>query len=236
MAFCTACGKSLQEGARFCTSCGAPVQSIPAPTIAVADSASVPAAVAPAIVSPEPRAAVVESTPISEAVPVVPATELPMAPASTISPFFVIVCIILVLLIGGGIAGTVYIRSQSKPKSEAQAAEKAQATQPIERTQPAAAQSPAVADSIRALNLGNYPGATPVAMGTLSGDTVIAGFLTHDTPEQVMQFYKIRFPVATSSVAEGKAQLSATLPAGERIRVDAQPQGGSTQVMIVQEK
>jgi hypothetical protein len=93
-----------------------------------------------------------------------------------------------------------------------------------------------VGGSIRAMNLGNYPGATPVAIATLTGETVVAGFLTRDTPKQVMQFYKIRFPLSTTNESEEKAELSATLPGGERIRIQAQPQGSNTQVMVLQER
>ncbi len=85
------------------------------------------------------------------------------------------------------------------------------------------------------MNLGNYPGATPVAIATLTGETVVAGFLTRDTPHQVVQFYKIRFPVSTTTENEGKGELSATLPGGERIRIQAEPQGTNTQVMVLQE-
>jgi hypothetical protein len=95
--------------------------------------------------------------------------------------------------------------------------------------------TPPVAESVRAMNLGNYPGATPVAIATLSGETVVAGFLTRDTPQQVMQYYKIRFPVSTMTDSGGKGTLSAMLPGGVRIKIHAEPQGGNTQVMVLQE-
>lgn len=104
------------------------------------------------------------------------------------------------------------------------------------RVTPAPVPSPGpVADSLRAMNLGNYPGAMPVGIATLTGETVVAGFLTRDTPHQVVQFYKIRFPVSTTAESEGKAELSATLPGGQRIRIQAVPQGTNTQVMVLQE-
>ncbi len=86
------------------------------------------------------------------------------------------------------------------------------------------------------MNLGSYPGATPVAMATLTGETVVASFLTRDTPQQVMQYYKIRFPVSTTSESAGKAELSAALPDGVQIRIQAQFQGANTQVMVLQER
>ena len=270
MAFCTNCGKSLEEGARFCTNCGTAAQvSTPAPAMPL--SAPVAAAPAPAPVADPPVAAYeiqqrlgevsaerpfsVAETPASTAY-----DDFAPAPQSSMSPVFMIVCVVLLLLIAGGIGGTVYFQRQGKAKAAAQQA-LTETSQPCE-TPPsnasAAASVPAnsspatpaptatvpavapaavpVADSIRAMNLGNYPGATPVAIATLTGETVVAGFLTRDTPHQVMQFYRVRFPVATTNESEGKAELSATLPGGERIRIQAQPQGSNTQVMVLQER
>jgi hypothetical protein len=232
MAFCTSCGKPLENRARFCANCGMAVAASAAMAATLPEASSVPAgALTAAAASPaQSPVAPAEAAAQGTETPAVPAlAELPLAPEPAISPFLVIICIILVLLIGAGIAATLYLRNQSKPNSEAQAGLKAPGAPP------AASRSPVIPDSIRALNLGNYPGATPVAITTLSGDTVVAGFLTKDRPEQVIQFYKIRFPVSSATSTEGKAQLSARLPAGERIRIDAQPQGASTQVMIVQE-
>lgn len=172
----------------------------------------------------------------------------------------------LLVLIVGGIAGTVYLQRQGKAKATAAQSNSASTSQPSETVSPSSSpsSSPAtstptpaptaapsdaqpatstsapssapVTDAVRAMNLGNYPGATQVAIATLTGETVVAGFLTRDTPQQVMQFYKIRFPVSTTSVNEGKAELSATLPGGERLRIQAQPQGTNTQVIVLQER
>jgi hypothetical protein len=198
-----------------------------------------------------------------------PFAEFSTAQQASTSPVFVIVCVVLLLLIAGGIGGTVYLQRQGKakaaavrqtlpdtsqpsespssnpPPSSADAAPPASAPAPVtSEATPAPAAAPVppavpsrapVADSIRAMNLGNYPGATPVGIATLTGETVVAGFLTRDTPHQVVQFYKIRFPVSTITESEGKAELSATLPDGERMRVQAVLQGTNTQVMVLQE-
>ncbi|HEX6878984.1 MAG TPA: hypothetical protein VF135_01350, partial [Terriglobales bacterium] len=67
----------------------------------------------------------------------------------------------------------------------------------------------------------------------LSGEKIISGFLTKDRPEQVMQFYKIRFPVSEVSVNGPNAMMTATLANGQVVRIYAEPQGTSTQVRIV---
>ncbi len=100
--------------------------------------------------------------------------------------------------------------------------------------QTAATQQQDDADNyVRSLNLGNYPNATPVAIATLSGEKVISGFLTKDRPEQVMQFYKIRFPVSEVSTNGPNALMTATLANGQVVRIYAEPQGASTQVRVV---
>jgi Flp pilus assembly protein TadG len=157
------------------------------------------------------------------AAPVAPVTPVyeTAAPTSNSSAFIVIICIILLILIGGTVAASLYVHNQRKPKEAA--AESG-----------SAAQQAAPDDTyIRALNLGNYPAATPVAIVTLNGETVVAGFVTRDRPDQVMQFYKVRFPIAEVTVDNLGSHLSAALPNDQRIRIDAEPQGSSTQVKII---
>jgi Flp pilus assembly protein TadG len=166
------------------------------------------------------------ATAIAESVPEVPAnayvSEAPIEPSAGVSPFVIIVCVVLILLIGIAISATLYLHNQRKPKV---AAEKA-ASIASERTAPDD-------NYIRALNLGNYPAATPVAIVTLNGETVVAGFVTKDRPDQVMQFYKVRFPISDMATDNAGAHLSATLPNNQRIRIDAEPQGTGTQVKVV---
>jgi len=48
-----------------------------------------------------------------------------------------------------------------------------------------------------------------------------------------MQFYKVRFPISEVTTDNLGSHLLATLPNSRRIRIDAEPQGSSTQVKIV---
>jgi hypothetical protein len=209
MSTCSGCGKSLEDGVRFCTNCGIRVQpgaASPATSVDASGNSSV-AASAPARIAPEPQP-----------VPIVPVSD--MAPAPRVSPFVIIVCVVLVLLIGFAVLSALYLHSQSGPKVAAQKSE-------------ASAQSVAQDDYIHNLNLGSYPAATPVAIVTLNGESVVAGFVTRDRPDQVMQYYKVRFPIAEVSSENGTSHLAATLPNDQKIRIDAQPQGANTQVKIV---
>ena len=210
MRYCTGCGTSLDDAARFCTNCGIRVPAAVSSAEVPASSAAAAApAVAPAVQEPLPS-------------PVTPVSSYESAaPSSSNSAFIVFICGILLLLIGGTVAATMYVHNQRKPKEEAaQAASAPQAAAPEDTY-------------IRALNLGNYPAATPVAIATLNGDTVIAGFVTRDRPDQVMQFYKVRFPISEVTTDNLGSHLSATLPNNQRIRIDAEPQGSSTQVKVV---
>jgi hypothetical protein len=146
---------------------------------------------------------------------------MPISPSSGVSPVVGIICVVLLLLIGIAVSATLYLHNQRKPKVEA---EKAAASSPVPAPED---------DYIRALNLGNYPAATPVAIVTLTGETVIAGFVTKDRPDQVMQYYKVRFPISDVVSDSAGSHLSATLPNNQRIRIDAEPQGNGTQVKIV---
>lgn len=211
MTFCTGCGKSLEDGVRFCTNCGIRVKAEGSAT-APPTSTAIPAAVAaaPAVEPTQPQLSPTPS----------PDYSTPVAASSPNSAFVVIICVILLVLIGGAVSAAMYIRNQRAPKA---AAEREEAGQQLSSE-----------DSyLKALNLGSYPGATPVAIVTLNGETVVAGFVTRDRPEQVMQYYKVRFPISELTTDTAGAHLSATLPNQQRIRIDASPQGTATQVKIV---
>jgi len=212
MKYCAGCGKPLDDAARFCTNCGIRVPSAAHPAQGPSSSAAAPAPAVVGSIEPPPV-----PTPVTPVTPVYESA----APSSSNSAFVVIICIILLILVGGTVAASLYIHNQRKPKEAA--SEAASAPQQV-----------APEDSyIRALNLGNYPAATPVAIATLNGDTVLAGFVTRDRPDQVMQFYKVRFPISEVTTDNLGSHLLATLPNSRRIRIDAEPQGSSTQVKIV---
>jgi hypothetical protein len=99
---------------------------------------------------------------------------------------------------------------------------------------PGVALSPADA-YIQSLNLAAYPGATPVAVAGAPGQDVVAAFHTRDTADQVIEFYKVRFPIADSTREEGKSELRAALPSGGHVRIRADAQGNGTDVWIVSE-
>ena len=225
MALCTVCGTTLEADARFCTKCGTSVQPAPTPAAILAEpsvSSATPGAATGTAVAPKASAPSPEPPVESPATYSFPSSD-PTAPKSSLSQYFVVICIGLILLIGAGISAILYLRTQSPATPGSQA--------PV-WTEPASA----TGDYLYSLNLGNYPGATPVAVVNLNGETVVAGFVTRDKPEQVVQFYKVRFPISEVTAEGATSHLTATLPNGQRIRIDAEPQGANTQVKIVSAK
>ena len=206
MSFCTACGKSVLDGAKFCTSCGAALSAAaadPEPSLSTTKAA---AATALAMAPAEPES---------------PATSYEPAPGGDSSSAFLIVGLALLVLIVLAVSAIFYFRGQSSKKT---ASPPAAAAAPSKTTGPAPN-----------LNLANYPGSTPMAVID-GGQDVIAAFRTRDTPQQVIGFYKVRFPVSTTTGDERQSELQAELPDGQRIRVHAEQGSGGTEVHIIRDR
>lgn len=213
MNFCTGCGKQVEDQARYCSSCGTPVGS----AVSTAQVTSTGSSAAASTQAPEP----VQASP--------PEPQLLMPQSSSGSPVLVVVGILLIVLIGAGVGATLYMRRQPDAKqtpsatvtsSEAPANSSANEPDPY----------------MRNLNLGSYPGATAIAVTDEGAGEVIAAFRTSDTPEQVIGFYKIRFPVSDSNAEEGKSELNATLPNGQQILIEATAQPNGTEVRIIRQR
>jgi len=210
MNYCTGCGKPLDPGAKFCSTCGAsvPLAGTGTPlsddSVPVAGGAPTAAAFAPAVSSEAPM------TP-----------DYVGNPSQGSSSALIVVGIILVLLIGIGIGAIIYFRSQSaKPESQKIAG---------------GDHSPDVAGDtyLQSLNLASYPGSTAAAVANDTGENVIAAFRTRDTPQQVIGYYKIRFPVADVVGQEGQSELRAALPDGEHVVIRAIQGQNGTSVLII---
>lgn len=223
MSFCTGCGKPLGDQARFCSNCGTPAAS-------VASAAQVTSAVSPGTATTTAR----------EPVPVpAPEPQLLMPQSNGGSPVLVIVATLLILLIGAGVGATLYMRRQPDTN---QAAKETVTTVGNSTSEAVTSGAPTNPSSngpdnyIRNLNLGAYPGASAIAVTDESAGEVIAAFRTRDTPEQVIGFYKVRFPVANATSEEGNLKLRAALPNGQRILIQAVSQANVTEVHIIRER
>lgn len=130
------------------------------------------------------------------------------------SSLLAVVVVGLVILISAAIAGAWYFRTHTgQAKVAANAADRFEGD----------------------LNLGSYPGAISIRVANPEGENILSSFLTHDTPDQVIGYYKVRFPVSETTRTENSAELSAVLAGGSNIRISAQSVSNGTEVKIVRE-
>lgn len=224
MSFCTGCGKPLDEQARFCTNCGTPATVVSSPIAQTSTSASPPAA---PVRAREPVAAAA------------PEPQLLMPESGSESRVLVIVGILLFVLIVAGVGTIFYMRHQPDEKAVSKGTTTGVESGTAEAGTSGTSPNPSAGQPdpyIRNLNLGAYPGSIAIAVTDESAGEVIAAFRTRDTPQQVIGYYKIRFPVATARDEEGKSELRAALPNGKQILIQAAVQANGTEVQIIRER
>lgn len=219
MNFCTNCGKPLDEGAMFCTSCGSPV-SVKSQTTA---AGAVPALA----VAKAPEA---ETVPVA-APSAVQGLEFPAPDFSSPhrSGSLGTVLIVMVIVVVVGVGGTLLVLGRIHKSGETPASTATPA--------PSGANNDggtSDADAyIRNLHLASYPGATAAAVTSENGENVIAAFQTRDTPQQVVGYYKVRFPISETTTSDGQMELRAALPDRGGVIVRATAQGSGTLVNII---
>jgi hypothetical protein len=99
-----------------------------------------------------------------------------------------------------------------------------------------AASTPSEGDAyLRSLNLGSYPGSTPAAITTDTTENVVSAFQTRDTPQQVIGYYKVRFPVADTIGDSSKSELRAAFPGGAHVVIRAMQQPNGSLVYIIRQ-
>lgn len=142
-----------------------------------------------------------------------PVMPLPLAGAHPNSNKPMIIAVIFVLLVAGGAAYYFF----SQPKSSAPA--------PIvDGPQSSSA-------ALETYGLQNYPGARPTPVFGEASGRVIAAFETSDSPEQVMGYYRVRFPVSEVISTETGLVLTADMN-GSGIEVRAEPMAQGSRVQI----
>ena len=181
---CTQCGTPMGEGMTFCTNCGA--------------SAAAPAARAaqpPEVVSPAP----LTTPPPGVAPAAVHAGAAPVAAAGKsgrpVLRILLIVLIVLILVGLGGVGGGMYLVYRVKQKAN-EFKKEAHVTLPTEAGSQEGPAQPEAKPTAEAVNreVPIYPGATPSEAGgdlpMVSGAGKVQEYLTDDTVDQVVSFYK----------------------------------------------
>jgi hypothetical protein len=217
MNFCTSCGKQLETGTQFCTSCGQHIETPSSSASSIPNSVQATARAAAPAQAPEYTTAPQWDDPVAK--------EVGGTPTALIA-----IGIVLVILIGIGVGVTLYMRNQVKNKASAVQTRVEQANGGSIGSD----KSSSTDAYLRSLNLGAYPGSTPATISTDTTEDVISAFQTRDTPQQVIGYYKVRFPVADTIGAPGQSELRAALPSGHII-VRATQQGSGSLVYIIRE-
>ena len=211
MAFCTACGATLEGASKFCTKCGAAQTG-------ASGSAAATGGLAAAAVKPAPVAS---------------ATTAPPSGGGALKVILIVVAIIIgVIVLGGAVIGFGVWRIASRSHVEA-GKNGARIETPIGTVESNTDTSAA----LRKLGIDVYPGARPlpggaaVSMGSMS--TVTAQFETPDSPDLVEAFYKARFPRSNINVSDqNQRTMVFVTPEKGMMNIVIEPQGNMTHITI----
>jgi hypothetical protein len=206
MGACANCGSFQEPGVKFCTSCGT--------RASVGESASNGTAVQAA---PElrPAATALAETPQAGEIPS-SYPESPFYPESKsgsggLGRGIAIVAVVVIV----GCALGYYFLAPQKPKGPAPIIDGRQN----------------VATTVQTFGLEKYPGARPVAASSSDTEQVAVAFETNDTPQQVIGYYRVRFPVAQVTTDPTHSTLSAEMNGNQvLITADALVRGSRVRI------
>jgi len=206
MAFCNSCGATLNAGTKFCNKCGAAVPAGPA---------------APgATLSPLP-----------------PAPPYSPPPSKGGSSALKIILIIIAIIVGLGIrtvgAFSFFVYRVAKSAHVSQNGDNVKVETPFGSVETSKDPEQAAKD----LGVDVYPGAQLQKNGTAtmtfgSMHTVTASFETSDSVDKVCDFYKSKFPNATTTSSD---QNHCSIISGDQknmITINAQSSGDVTKIVI----
>ncbi|HUA16549.1 MAG TPA: zinc-ribbon domain-containing protein [Verrucomicrobiae bacterium] len=204
MAFCNSCGSNLAPGAKFCTKCGAVVTGAPTSPAAIASS--------PAI------------------------TPGPVAPKAGGSAVKIILIVVGVLVIFGvlGVATLAIIGVHIARRTHiSQDGNRVKVETPFGSVDTNKDPQEVAKD----LGVDIYPGAQPQASGsaiaTFGGvRTASASFLSSDSVDKVCDFYRSKFPNATSSTSTQNHCSIVSGDQGNIVTIAIEPSGNSTKIQI----
>jgi hypothetical protein len=204
MAFCNSCGSNLAPGVKFCTKCGAVVSGVPASPTPVASSQ----AIAPG----------------------------PAAPKTGGSAVKIILIVVGVLVIFGilGVATLAIIGVHIAPRTHVT---KDGNSVKVETPFGSVDTSKDPQQLAKDLGVDIYPGAQAQADGsaiaTFGGvRTAAASFISSDPLDKVCDFYRSKFPNATSSTSSQNHCSIVSGDQGNIVTITIVPSGNSTKIQI----
>jgi len=209
MAFCTKCGAQMQENVKFCTSCGAAADAAPATQNTV--SAPAAAAAAPAVATATPTAS--------------PAKK---GMSTGLKIVLIVVAIVVGLAIVAAVGISYFVTKTVKVDGD---------TVTINTPGGSLTANTDSKDALKELGVEGYPGATASEnAGVFSaGGSTWGGaeFTTSDSVEQVLNFYKSKYPNAMVQTYGGEtANLMVTVNKESLINITIQREEGVTKINL----
>jgi len=204
MAFCTSCGTTLDPAARFCTKCGATVAGASAPAPAAAQRIATGTTAA----TPQGGGAL-----------------------KIILIVFGVIVVLGVLSVAGVlIAARMFIHHTRVSTS----GEHSRVETPFGTVET----SGDAMDVAKSLGVDVYPGAKGLPGGSAVSfgnfKTASAEFETTDSPEQVQDFYKARFPRSNVNVSDEGGRTMVFMGTKGMTTIVIEPRGGKTHIQISQ--
>ncbi len=204
MAFCNSCGSNLAPGAKFCTKCGTVVTGAPTPPAPVASSPAISAG--------------------------------PAAPKTGGSAVKIILVVVGVLVIFGilGVATLAIIGVHIARRTHvSQDGNRVKVETPFGSVDTNKDPQQVAKD----LGVDIYPGAQAEpngsAIATFAGvRTAAASFISSDSLDKVCDFYRSRFPNATSSTSSQNHCSIVSGNQGNIVTITIEPRGSSTKIQI----
>lgn len=208
MAFCNSCGASLTDGAKSCAKCGATVAG-----------------------------AVPHIAPVASSLAVPPATSSAPAAASAGSSATKVILIVVAVVVVFGILGVATLAiigvHIAKRSHFSQDGDRVKVETPFGSVDTSKDPQQIAKD----LGVEVYPGAQPEANGSASATfgnvhTAAASFTSTDSVEKVCDFYRSRFPNATSSTSSQNHCSIVSGGQGNIVTVSVESSGDSTKFQI----
>lgn len=218
MAFCTNCGTSLDESAKFCTVCGAKVADEVSPQAPPEIQGAGSAASAP---TPAPAQRITPVQPVA---------------AGTGGGALKIILIVLVVIVALGliltVAGILGVRHFVRNVHVQQQGERAR----VEMPGMTVTSNDDAVKVARDLGVEVYPGARPlkgasaVTLGNLTVGT--AQFETSDPIDRVEQFYRARFPHSNINTSDENSRVILATTNRGMINIVLERKGSTTNINI----
>jgi hypothetical protein len=213
MAFCNACGTSIDPGTRFCSKCGA------------------------AVLTSSPAPAVTPAVPAASARPVASAPAPTSGGGGALKAILIVVGVIILVGILGIASLGFFAWRVARHSHVRQNGENVKVETPFGTVESSNDPQAAAHD----LGVEPYPGAQPLKQGSASASfggvrTVSLHFETTDSADKVCSFYKPKFPNAMVMSSESNQCTIISNDKNNMVTITAKEENGKTQIVVANVK